>query len=113
MSPHDHDVPGPGSAPSRADRILAPFFSDVGLWPVTLVTALALSTFGASALLLAFASGSRLALAALALLAVATGDAVWRSVRERRRLGTAAAALLGLWVLSALIALLAHGMGIW
>jgi hypothetical protein len=113
--PQGEREPGPSHDPEREPapgeglgRFLLPFFSDSTLWPVTFVGAAILVTFVAGIALFALAERNPFALAALALLVVMSGDAVWRDVR-RRGFGTASRVIVGLWCLVALAA----GAAVW
>ncbi len=103
---------GPEPPPGRRiDGWLEPFFSDSTLWPVGLVLLLVLATLLAALWLLALGSRSPLAALALALLAAASAEGLWRDWR-RGGPGRASALMLALWASSALIAGLAAGVGL-
>ncbi len=85
------------------DRWIRPYFSDPSLWPVMLVLAAVLTTFGGVLLLLAFAERNLFAQAALALLALMSADGLRPSLRQRR-LGLGAGLILGSWATSGLAA---------
>jgi hypothetical protein len=77
-------------------RHLAVFIEDSALWPLLFIFVVHAALAGALLLLAALRTGSPVALAALALLLVLSGDGVRRARRRRR----AALWLAALWSLS-------------
>ncbi len=104
--------PSEGPEERRVERFIRPYFTDSTLWPVLFVLVGALSTLGASVLLLAVEGRNVFALAALAILLLGSADAVFHDLR-RRRIGLAAGAVLGLWALSGAIAFAAVHWGLY
>lgn len=96
----------PHSHPGRFARFVAPFFEEPTLWPVLVVLAAHAVLIGAVLLAFAIRSHNPFAMAALALLAVATGDVLLRRVRARS-LGRVGWSVVTLWITSAIGALLA------
>ncbi len=95
---------------SLADRIIAPYFREPGLLPVTIVL-LAHGVLGVGvALLDAVRGGMGFGLIALLLVGAGTGLAFTRDLR-RRRLGLASGSLATCWVLGALCAWAADHYG--
>jgi len=96
---------------STADRLLAPLFEDTTLWGLLAVMALVLGTFLASILLMAL---ERRPFAIAALLGVAwiSVDLFRRSRRPGEPMGAAGRLIIGLWVVSAGIAVLARFAGL-
>jgi hypothetical protein len=92
--------------PSRLERFVAPFFEEPTLWPVLIVLAAHAVLLGAVLLAFALRERNLFALGALALVAVASADVAIRLARARRfgRLGWS---VVGLWIASAIGALLA------
>jgi hypothetical protein len=103
---HDDD-----REPRSVDDWLVDFARNAALRPVLLVALGCFSALGAGALLLAVRGRSLPAIAALALLALGTGDLLQRDLR-RRRFGPAARLAAALWVLSGLAAAAAVAFGI-
>lgn len=100
-----------GNPPSGADgpgRYLAPFFEDPSLRPLLIIFVVHVALGGALLLLAALRDGRLSALAAVALLIVASGDAV-RRARQRARI---AKWLVGLWAASIATAVLASRYGL-
>jgi len=95
------DAGGPG-------RYLAPFFEDPSLRPLLIIFIVHFVLGGALLLLAALRDGSLSALAAVALLVVASGDGV-RRARARARI---AKWLVGLWTASIVTAVLASRYGL-
>ncbi len=93
----------PPPAGNRVEQFIRPFFTDSALWPVLLVLAGVLATFGAAMVLLAVGERNGFAIVALALLLWMSADLVYRDLR-RRRLGVAGGSVVGLWLLIGLIA---------
>lgn len=108
-APHDPErEPAPGRG---LDRFVRPFFTDATLWPVTFAAIAILVTFVSAIALFALSERNPFALAALAVIVVASLDAVWRDLR-RRTLGPVGAAILGLWGLVALVCVAARWLGV-
>lgn len=95
-----------------AERWIAPFVREPMLWPVGLVAVAHAVAFLAPVLLLSLRDRKLSALGALALLLVASGDAVRREIARRRRPGVVCGLLAAIWALSALAAFAAHRTGI-
>lgn len=93
------------------DRHIAVFYRDSTLWPVLVVAIAAALSLGGAAMLFAVRERSPYALAALALLAWMSVDAVWRDLAHRR-FGVASRAIVGLWLGAAGAAWLAAHLGI-
>ncbi len=102
---------GPEREPRPVDHWILPFFTDSTLWPVGIAIGLALVSFGAAILVMAFQGRSLFAAAALLVLAVASVDGALADLR-RRRLGLASGCILGLWLLSAMTAFAALRLGL-
>ncbi len=96
---------------SRSEQMLRPFFEDSALWPVLVVIALSLASFGAAILVAAIADRNYAAIAALLVLALISGDLLRVDLR-RRRFGVVSGLMLSLWVLSALLAGAAVTLGL-
>ncbi len=95
---------------SLADRVVAPYFREPGLWPVTIVL-LAHGVLGVGvALLDAVRNGMGFGLVALVLVGAGTGAAFARDLR-RGRLGLTSGSLTTFWVLGALCAWAADHYG--
>lgn len=117
--PPDRDAPEAGSGDAAGERggrsrgldaHLAEYVRDPSLWPVGIVAVAIFVTLGTALLLAALRLRNRLALAALAVLVVVSGDLLWRDLR-RRRVGAASAIVLALWALSALATAIAVARG--
>lgn len=83
---------------SRLDALLGPFLTDSLLWPVAIVSALAMAMFGAAILLLAL-ERNPFAWAALLGLVFVTVDGLRGDLR-RRHLGPGGAFVLIVWGLA-------------
>lgn len=95
---------------SLADRIVAPYFREAALWPVTIVL-LAHGVLGVGvALLDAVRDGMGFGLVALVLVGAGTGTAFAHDLR-RRRIGLTSGSLTTFWVLGALCAWAADHYG--
>ena len=89
--------------PSRVERALAPFFRDMGLWPVTLVV-VAHGILAVAVLLLAVVRGpGGFAIAGFTVLVLASLAALGHDL-ARRRLGALGATVLLCWIAGALAA---------
>jgi len=102
----------PTSAEDRIERALAPFFRDVGLWPVTFVVVAHVVLAIAMLLLEAVRTPGAFGIAALSLLVIASADA-WRRDLVRRRLGALGATLLVSWILGVIGAIAANRFGLY
>jgi len=102
----------PAHVEERIERALAPFFRDIGLWPVTFVVVAHIVLAIAVLLLGAVRAPGPFGIAALALLVIASGD-VWRRDLARRRLGALGGTLLASWILGALGAIAADRLGLY
>jgi hypothetical protein len=100
------DAPDSGSAPSRFERFVAPFYEEPMLWPVLFVLAAHAVLIGAVLIALGLRSRNYFALAGLAIAVVMTGDVLLQRLRAGSfgRLGWS---IVSLWVLSAISAVLA------
>lgn len=103
-------VPADAASPRRLDAHLLEYVRDPALWPVLVVALAIFVTLGTALLLAALRLRNVFALAALAVLAVASGDVLWRDLR-RHRVGAASRAVLALWLLSLLASAFAVGRG--
>lgn len=101
-----NDVAGAGTAPGRFERFVVPFFQEPTLWPVLFAFAAQAVLIGAA--LLAFGLGSHnvFALGALAVALVMSGDVLIRRWRAGV-FGRIGWSVVSLWLLSAIIAVLA------
>jgi hypothetical protein len=98
--------------PRSFDDWLRPFFRDSTLVPVLLVATGCFTALGGGIIAWAVRGRSLAAIAALALLAGMSADALLRERRRRGRLGLASRCILGLWALSALAAAAAVALGL-
>ena len=97
---------------SRVERALAPFYRDMGLWPVTIVVVAHL-VLAVAVLLLELARGAGgFALTGFAVLVVASVSALGHDV-ARRRLGALGATVLGSWIAGAVAAWAADRWGLY
>jgi hypothetical protein len=111
------EPPGPLAANDSgyspwAERWLLPFVRDSTLWPVLLVVIAHAAAFLAPALLLALRDRRIPAQAALLLLAAFTINGVWGEIRRRGRVGALNVVVLCIWLLSAVLAVVADRYGI-
>jgi len=98
--------------PSRAERALAPFFRDMGLWPVTLVV-IAHLVLAIAVLLLELQRGpGGFAIAGFGVI-VLTSLAALGHDAARRRLGALGVTVLGSWIAGAFAAWAAHRWGLY
>lgn len=105
------EEPEPAPEDAGPDRWIRPFFAESTLWPVTLVLLAHAVVFGA--VLLLFAARDRRAWALVGLLAVAVASAEWwwRDLRGRH-FGLASRTLVACWLLSGVVAWVAHTTGV-
>lgn len=80
--------------------------------PVAIVVVGSFVAIGAGVLLAALHGRNPAALAALALLALGSGDLLQRDLRHRRRIGLPGRLVLALWALSAAAACAALALGL-
>ena len=97
--------------PQGLEEHLLVYVRDPSLWPVLAVVVLIAGTFGASVILYALELRNPFALAALAILIVASGHALLEQYRERR-VGAPVWIVVGLWTASIGVALLARLSGV-
>jgi hypothetical protein len=96
---------------SASERHLRVFFEEPALWPVLVAAAGGLATVLAWLLATAFRTRSPVLLLGVALLAVVSGDHIRRDWRGARP-GTVGGALLGLWTLGIVVALVTAHYGV-
>ena len=98
--------------PSRVERALAPFFRDMGLWPVTLVIVAHL-VLAIAVLLLELRRGpGGFAIAGFGLVALVSLAALGHDV-ARRHLGALGATVLGSWIAGVVSAWAANHWGLY
>ena len=98
--------------PSRVERALAPFFRDMGLWPVTVVVVAHL-ILAVAVLLLELARGpGGFAIVGFAVVALASVAALGHDA-ARRRLGALGATVLGSWIVGVISAWAANHWGLY
>ena len=97
---------------SRVERALAPFFRDMGLWPVTVVV-VAHGVLAVAVLLLAIVRGpGGFSIVGFAVITVASLAVVGHDV-ARRRLGALGITVLGTWLAGAATAWAADRWGLY
>jgi hypothetical protein len=101
VSDHSDPLPDPGPRHTPFEAWLQSVFADSLLWPILVVFALTLATFGSAILTAAVHDRNVSAMAVTALLC---GVTLWslESDLRRRRLGPIAGLVATLWLLSAL-----------
>jgi hypothetical protein len=107
----DESEAGEKDGPSAFERFVRPFFQDLALWPVTLVVFAHLVLGTAVVLLGTFRARNAFAIAALALLLLASADALRHDIR-RRRLGPLGGTVLATWAFGTLVAWAADHWGL-
>ena len=98
-------------APHTLEDHFLVYVRDPALWPVLAVVVLIAGTVGGAVILYALELRNPFALAALALLIVASGHALLGQWHQRR-FGTPAWIVVGFWLASACIALAARQAGV-
>ncbi len=98
--------------PSRVERALAPFFRDMGLWPVTIVVVAHLVLAIAVLLLEIWRGPGDFAIAGLVVVALVSIAALGHDV-ARRHFGALGATVLGSWLAGTLSAWAANHWGLY
>ena len=106
MADNEHD-----DTPRNLEQHLLVYVREPTLWPVLAVAVLIAGTLGATVIVFALEQRNLFALAALAILIVASGHALLGDLRERR-FGTPSWIVVGLWLASGGVALAMRGAGI-
>ena len=102
----------PETEPVGFERHVRLYFEDPTLWPVMIVLVTVLAIFGAAMILLALEGRSPFAWVALLLVAGMSVEAFFRAVRRNGRPGFAGWVIVGLWILSGVVALAASRSGV-
>lgn len=97
--------------PQGLEQHLLVYVRDPGLWPVLAVVVLIAGTLFAAVLVYALALHNLFAMAALAVLLVASGHALLGELRERR-FGLPGWIVVGLWLSGIAVALASRAAGI-
>lgn len=98
--------------PSRVERALAPFFRDMGLWPVTVVVVAHLILAVAVLLLELVRGPGGFAIVGFTVVALASVAALGHDA-ARRRLGALGATVLGSWIAGTFAAWAADHWGLY
>lgn len=109
--PDDPNKDENDETPRGFEEHLLVYVRDASLWPVLTVVVLIAGTLGASVIIYALELRDLFALAAISLLLVMSGHALWGDIRARR-LGAASWITATLWGASLGIAALARMIGV-